>query len=127
MPQSFEDVVEQIVAKHPEYAPDAYFFMRQALDASVQRYRKPDSDPNLSASELYLGFCATALEEYGPLAKAVMEHWNIQRSEDVGAIVYNLIEFGVFGKQAGDRREQFCHLRSLSALLDEPFTASSPA
>ena len=122
MAQSFEDIVDQIVRKYPDYAPEAYAFMRQALDASVQRYRKPDSNPHLSAEELYLGFCATALEEFGPMAKAVMELWNINSSEDVGAIVYHLIEFGVFGRQPGDTREQFNRLRSLSALLDEPYT-----
>lgn len=121
MPQSLEDIVDAIVAKYPEYAPDAYFFMTQALDASVKRFRKPDSDPHLSAEELYLGFCATALEEYGPMALLVLEHWGIESSKDVGELVYNLIEFGVFGRRSGDYREQFSSLPPLRKLLDEPF------
>ena len=121
MPQSLEDIVDAIVAKYPEYAPDAYFFMTQALDASVKRFRKPDSDPHLSAEELYLGFCATALEEYGPMALLVLEHWGIESSKDVGELVYNLIEFGVFGRRSGDYREQFRSLPPLRKLLDEPF------
>ena len=121
MPQSLEAIVDAIVAKYPDYAPDAYFFMTQALDASVKRFRKPDSNPHLSAEELYLGFCATALEEYGPMASPVLEHWGVTDSEDVGALVYNLIEFGVFGRRSGDRREQFRSLPPLRKLLDEPF------
>lgn len=121
MPQSFEDAVDEIMKRHPDYAPDAYTFMRSALDSAMRRFGKTDADPHLSAEELYLGFCALALEEYGPLAKAVTEHWNIRSSADVGAIVYHLIEVGVFGRQEGDTQAQFDHLRPIESLLDEPY------
>lgn len=121
MPQSFEAAVDTIMSTHPEYAPDAYHFMRTALDSASRRFNKTAADPHLSAEELYLGFCAALLEEYGPLAKAVTEHWGILKSADVGAIVYNLIEVGVFGRQESDTQAQFDHLRSLDVLLDEPF------
>lgn len=127
MPQSFEDAVDAIVRLHPEYAPDAYVFMRSALDSASRRFGKTDANPHLSAEELYLGFCAAALEEYGPLAKAVTEHWNITSSADVGAVVYNLIEAGIFGRQEGDTQEQFDNLRPIQDILDEPFTAATPA
>ncbi len=121
MPQSFEDAVDIIMSKHPEYAPDAYHFMRTALDSASRRFNKTAENPHLSAEELYLGFCAALLEEYGPLAKAVAEHWGITKSADVGAIVYNLIEVGVFGRQESDTQAQFNNLRSLDGLLNEPY------
>lgn len=121
MPQSFEDAVDTILSMHQEYAPDAYTFMRSALDSASRRFNKTDENPHLSAEELYLGFCAALLEEYGPLAKAVTEHWGIYQSSDVGAIVYNLIEVGVFGRQESDTRAQFDHLRSFADILNEPF------
>lgn len=121
MPQSFEDAVDTIMNTHTEYAPDAYFFMRTALDSATRRFNKTAANPHLSAEELYLGFCAALLEEYGPLAKAVTEHWGVFSSADVGAIVYNLIEVGVFGRQESDTRAQFDHLRSLEDALNEPY------
>lgn len=124
MLQSFEDAVDEIMKRYPDYAPDAYPFMRSALDSASRRFGKTDANPHLSAEELYLGFCAAALEEYGPLAKAVMEHWNIRSSEDVGAIVYHLIEVGVFGRQEGDTQTQFNGLRPMNELLDEPYVNS---
>ena len=75
MAYSFEDAVEQILQKNEYYPADAYFFIRAALDATVEKCRKPAENPHLSAEELYFGFCAYALEEYGPLALAVMEQW----------------------------------------------------
>ena len=121
MQYSFEDAVETILAHHPEYTAEAYSFMRQALDVATEQFHKESSSPHLSAEELYLGACAYALDEYGPLARLVLARWGIATSEDVGAIVYNLIEVGVFGKQEGDSPEQFDGLRSLAEILDAPY------
>lgn len=121
MAYSFEDAVEQILQKNEDYPADAYFFIRAALDATVEKCRKPAENPHLSAEELYFGFCAYALEEYGPLALAVMEQWNIVTSSDVGNLVYNLIEVGVFGKQDGDRQDQFDNLTPIPVLLNAPY------
>ena len=121
MAYSFEDAVEQILQKNEDYPADAYFFIRAALDATVEKCRKPAENPHLSAEELYFGFCAYALEEYGPLALAVMEQWNIVTSTDVGHLVYNLIEVGVFGKQDGDRQDQFDNLTPIPVLLNAPY------
>ncbi len=122
MPQRFESVIENIMKKHDEYAPDAYEFLRQAMDTAAQRFNKDEKNRHLSAEELYLGVCAQALEEYGPLARAVLQHWGIRESRDVGHIVYNLIEAGVFGKQEDDSLEQFYRLPKLAHLLDTPYT-----
>ena len=121
MAQSFEDAVEHILQKTDEYPADAYYFIRAALDATVEKCRKPSENPHLSAEELYSGFCAYALEEYGPLALAVMEQWGITESRHVGDLVYNLIEVGVFGKQDSDRRDQFDNLTPIPTLLNAPY------
>lgn len=125
MPQSFEDAVDIILSKHPEYAPDAYHFMRSALDSASRRFNKTSENPHLTAEELYLGFSAALLEEYGPMAQAVSEHWGIFSSRDVGAIVYHLIEVGVFGRQESDTQAQFNHLQSLADLLNEPYLTAA--
>lgn len=122
---SFEDAVDAVLRKHPEYAPDAYDFMREALDETSRRFAAGRSNPHLSAEELYMGFCAYALSEYGPMAAAVMEHWGVESSSDVGNIVYNLIEVGVFGKQSGDTREQFDNLMPLQDILDAPYLSET--
>lgn len=121
MPQSFEDAVDTIISMHPEYSPDAYSYMRSSLDSAARRFGKTPDNPHLTAEELYLGFCAALLEDYGPLAKAVTEHWGIFKSADVGAIVYNLIEVGVFGRQESDTQSQFDHLRPIEDVLNEPY------
>lgn len=125
MARSFEEIIGDIVSRHEDYAPDAYDFLRQALDHSAQRFKQDRKTAHLSAEELYLGVCSLALEEYGPMAKSVLEYWGILSSVDVGEIVFRLIEVGVFGKQEGDTINQFYHLPALSTILDAPY--ASPA
>ena len=121
MQQSFEKVIETLVERYPQYTEEAYEFMRAGMDAAADRFCKDDKSPHLSARELYLGACAYALEEYGPLAARVLEFWGIKCSRDFGNIVYNLIEVGVFGKQKGDSPEQFDTLPDLQQVLNTPY------
>lgn len=121
MKQSFERAVEILTERYPEYTEEAYEFMRAGLDAAADKFCKDDKSPHLSAKELYLGACAYALDEYGPLASHVLEFWGIKSASDFGNIVYNLIEVGIFGKQKGDSREQFDELPDLQEILNAPY------
>jgi uncharacterized repeat protein (TIGR04138 family) len=41
------------------------------------------------------------------MASTLMEEWGVRRCQDVGDMVFLLIEEQVFGKQESDRREDF--------------------
>ncbi|MCX7726020.1 MAG: hypothetical protein N2053_04135, partial [Chitinispirillaceae bacterium] len=45
--------------------------------------------------------------QYGPLARAVLKEWGINTTDDIGNIVYNLIDIGIMSKQEEDRKEEF--------------------
>lgn len=124
MPMTFESAVEAIMQRHPEYAPDAYEFMRLALDYTVEQQPAEKKGKHLDARELYLGTCAYALEQYGTMASEVLGFWGVNSASDIGDLVYNLIEVGVFGKQEGDTREQFDHLPDMEQILLAPFAVS---
>lgn len=124
MPMTFESAVEAIMQRHPEYAPDAYEFMRLALDYTVEQQPAEKKGKHLDARELYLGTCAYALEQYGTMAREVLGFWGVNSASDIGDLVYNLIEVGVFGKQEGDTREQFDHLPDMEQILLAPFAVS---
>lgn len=126
MSTSFADAVSTIMARHPRYAPDAYEFMRAALDYTVAQQSAEDKGKHLEAMELYLGTCAYALDQYGSMAREVLAFWGVKSASDVGDLVYNLIEVGVFGKQESDKREQFDNLPDMEHLLLEPFLVECP-
>lgn len=120
-PSSFEDAVERLTQQYPQWKAEGYYFLRTAMDEASERFASNRDDKHLSAEELYMGCCACALDEYGPLARLVLESWGIATCSDVGTLVYNLIDAGIFSSQPGDTREQFDALPPLADLLDAPY------
>ena len=49
----------------------------------------------------------TMLSEFGPFAKGLLEDLNINSTDDIGELVYNLIEVGAFGKTDSDKKSDF--------------------
>lgn len=121
MAHSFEDAMNNILRRHDEYAPEVYDFLRQAMNTTARQYNRDEHNKHLSAEELYMGVCALALEEFGPLAKSVMAYWGVFDGSDVGRIVFYMVEAGIFRKEEDDNMEQFLRLPSMSTMLDTPY------
>lgn len=121
MRNAFEDAVKELVLRYPQYSPEAYEFIRAGLEHASAHYNKGEKATHLTADQLYAGACSYALSEYGPLAYKVLCFWGIRESRDFGILVYNLIEAGVFGKQKGDKQEDFDDLVPLEAVLNAPY------
>jgi uncharacterized repeat protein (TIGR04138 family) len=47
------------------------------------------------------------LERFGPLARTVLEHWGIHSTEDLGEIVFALVEAGILVAESHDRPQDF--------------------
>ena len=122
----FNEVVELICKEDPRYDKKAYTFIRQGLDHTVKEIKKKDAakgraSQHVSGAELLDGLRAYALEQFGPLAKVVLNTWGIKRCGDFGDIVFNLIEYNVFSKTDQDRREDFVDLYSFEDAFVKPF------
>ncbi len=118
----FEQVVHRLVDSDARYRPEAYFFVRDALNvaAPVPGAGRRLGGHHVSAAELLRSCRDVAVEEYGPLARVVLEEWGIRSSADIGQVVFALIDAGVFGKREEDRLEDFENAPDLAAELD-PF------
>jgi uncharacterized repeat protein (TIGR04138 family) len=106
---NFTEAVLQIVLADARYDLDAYQFVREGLDYTIKLQKKgvPPTPHHVSGQELLEGIRQHALEQFGPLAKTVLEHWGVRRCEDFGEIVFNLVEKGVLGKTEQDSRNDF--------------------
>lgn len=122
-PTQFMDAVQAVIAKDDRYDIGAYYFLKDALDFTVKQVMDNNAGEHrhVSASELVHGFRDLALQEFGPMASTLMSEWNIQTNNDVGEMVFLLIEEGAFGKQDSDTQEDFTHVFSLIETLDAPF------
>jgi uncharacterized repeat protein (TIGR04138 family) len=125
----FNEVVELIHKEDPRYDRKAYTFIRHGLDQTVKELRKKDAErtqrsQHVSGSELLEGLRNYALDQYGPLAKTVLNSWGITRCSDFGDLVFNLIEYNVFSKTENDRREDFADIYSFEDAFVRPFLPS---
>lgn len=98
-----------LVAQDATYAPESYYFLRDALEAALKTRKKQrrDPSPHVSAAELLEAFRLHALREFGPMARTVLDYWGVTCCEDVGRMVFNLVDAGVFGKTEQDTLDAF--------------------
>ena len=105
--EDYERTLDALMARDARYHRDAYFFVQAALDFYQSRHRSGRRAEHVTGSDLLCGLRELALAEYGPLAHLVLNNWGLLRGEDVGEIVYNLIDAGLMTKTEEDRREDF--------------------
>jgi len=137
-----QNALAQALKKDPRYDRDAYEFVKEALDHTLKTLKKPGregairlaretGDPSkleashVSGQELLGGFRALALKQFGPLAKTVLEHWGVRRGEDVGEIVFNMVEVGLLGKTEKDTRADFAGGYDFDSAFVQPFVPPS--
>lgn len=122
----FDEVVSLICKEDARYDRKGYTFVRQGLDHTVKDLRKRDAKRagrslHVSGPELLDGLRIYALDQFGPMANAVLASWGITRCSDFGEIVFNLIEYNVFSKTEQDRREDFSETYSFEEAFVKPF------
>jgi len=123
---SFEEAVNEIVQRDPRFHKDAYAFLRDALDYTMKNAQEDEKKEgsHVSGEELLQGFREYAIEEFGPMVPAVFDQWGIGRCEDVGEMVFNLIEVEVFGKSSTDQIEDFSAIYDFREAFVVPFLPS---
>lgn len=120
----FEEAVDRLTSTDGRFHRDAYFFLREVLDLTVEklgRSKATRGNHHVSGPELLLGFRDHALEQFGPMVPAVLDTWGITKCGDIGDMVFSLIAAGVFGKSEADRREDFDGVFSFEEAFVRPF------
>jgi uncharacterized repeat protein (TIGR04138 family) len=102
--QFAEEILLQLQEKNPRFHGKAYLFLLSALHHVMEGLGEKR---HISGQELAGGVRELALERYGPMARTVLEHWGIHATEDLGDIVFALVECGILIKQDDDRKEDF--------------------
>ena len=125
----FSEIVDLICKEDDRFDRKAYTFVRLALDSTFKELKKKQPErtqksQHVSGAELLQGIRAHALEQYGPLAKTVLNAWGVKRCTDFGDIVFNLIEYNVFSKTENDRREDFADIYDFEEAFVKPFVPS---
>ncbi len=107
---NFDEELEKILAQDSRYTREAYNFVREALEHTQKMIGKPPKDDaprHVSGQQLLEGVRAYALQQYGPMTLAVLHESGLRRCEDIGEIVFNMVENSLLAKTDSDTREDF--------------------
>lgn len=98
------EIVDRIRERDGRYHERAYLFVLAALEFCQQR-RKVRG--HISGEELALACRDFALDQFGLTARTVLSHWGVETTQDIGRIVYVLIDVGLLIQQSSDRLADF--------------------
>lgn len=120
--QFADEILDQLQERNPRFHARSYEFVLRALHSVI---RSLDEPRHITGRELTDGVRELALGQYGPLARTVLEHWGIHETEDVGRVVFAMVEQGILVKEDEDHQEDFTDLFDFEEVfdLDYPWSA----
>jgi uncharacterized repeat protein (TIGR04138 family) len=110
--------VRDLVRRDPRYAPEAYYFIFEALEYTLARI---DQRRHVNGPELLEGIRDYALGRFGPLTRPVFNEWGIWRTEDFGQIVFNLVDADLLKKTTEDTPKDFADVYDFEDAFDRGF------
>jgi len=120
--------IRKIVARDPRYAAEAYYFVLEAYEHAAARLENPLSElktrPNISGAELLNGVRTLALDQFGYAVATVFRKWGIKTSEDIGEIVFNMVDHGGMNKSPEDSKDDFAGGADFVGSLEEGYDFS---
>ena len=124
----FDKTIEEVLQRDSRFHREAYGFVRDALDYTQKNIVRTGKEGirHVSGQELLGGIRTYALHVYGPMAMLVLNEWGLQRCEDFGDIVFNLIESGLFAKTDQDQRGDFKGGYLFEEAFKKPFLPNTP-
>jgi uncharacterized repeat protein (TIGR04138 family) len=97
------------------FPAEAFLFVREGLAHTAKMVHGEGADQpapsgperHVSGAQLCLGLRDFALKKYGMLARTVLSHWGVHRTDDFGRIVFAMIDAGVMRKSEQDSLADF--------------------
>ena len=123
--------LKRLLKEDPRYTVEAYEFVRDALAYAHEVMHlgtsadggtpADESDRHLTGQELCEASRRYAIEQYGMMARVVLNTWGIRSTSDVGELVYNLINIDLMRKSPTDRREDFDNVFDFRKAFQDDF------
>lgn len=141
-----EDIypIYQLLKEDPRYPIEAYRFIRECLEYAQETLKMGEDDRpepslelehapaqtlperHLSGQQLCEAIRLYALEQWGMMAKPVLNNWGMKSTSDFGEIVYNLISIGWMKKSSRDRRDHFNEVFDFDEAFNDETVFSVP-
>ena len=116
--QFADDILARIRAKGGAFDERGYLFVLASIEFVQSRLTVRR---HISGPELAWACRDLARERFGLLARPVLAHWGLTRTEDFGRIVYTLVEIGLLVTLPGDSEEDFRDVFEFESAFDESY------
>lgn len=118
--------IEQVAQKDGRYSVHAYYFVFEGLRYTQQMLGKNPASPSekerhVTGQQLLEGLRRLALEQFGYMARVVLEQWGVRKTSDFGEIVFRLVECGLMGKTEEDSLDDFKDVYDFEQVFDKEF------
>jgi uncharacterized repeat protein (TIGR04138 family) len=113
-----DEVLARIRERDGRYHERAYVFVLAGLEY-CQRRRKVRG--HISGEELAHSCREFALEQFGLTARTVLRYWGIETTEDIGRVVFVLIDVGLLLRHPNDRPEDFGAVYDFAQAFDSEY------
>lgn len=101
------DRIRAILEHDDRYRVEAYVFTLEALNYTLEQYRKKGHSGHITPRQLLFGIRDYARRLFGYLARAVFEAWGVTSTRDFGEVVFNLADAQLLSRQDSDTKEDF--------------------
>jgi uncharacterized repeat protein (TIGR04138 family) len=111
------ETVARLIREDPRYTAEAYYFVFESLGYAQRTMgmgsgkrgsrARDESDRHLTGQQLCEAIRLFALDQFGYMAKCVLNSWGVRTTGDFGEIVFNLIRVEQMRKTPQDKREDF--------------------
>jgi uncharacterized repeat protein (TIGR04138 family) len=116
--QLADDVLARIRAHGGQYHERAYLFVLASIEFIQSRI---EVRRHVTAQELAWSCRDLARQQFGLMAAAVLAHWGITRTNDIGRVVYTLVEVGMLVTQPGDQESDFEDVYQFAEVFGESY------
>lgn len=120
--QFADEILDQLQERNPRFHARSYEFVLHALHSVI---RTLDEPRHITGNELANGVRELALSRYGPLARTVLEYWGIHETEDVGRVVFAMVEQGILVKEDEDDQQDFTDLFDFEEAFEREYPWSA--
>ncbi len=116
--ENFLSKIEKVMQDNDQYKFEAYSFVMAALHHTVSKLPK---SRHITGQELLHGIREYVLEQFGPMARTVLNYWGIHETLDFGKIVFALVEVGILRKQPEDNMADFEKVYDFKQAFDKGY------
>jgi uncharacterized repeat protein (TIGR04138 family) len=133
--------IARLLETDRRYKFEAYVFLFEALNYAqnvLQMGAESPTEPiepdeaapgeqhHVSGQELCEAIRCFALQQYGYMAKTVLNSWGIHATNDFGEIVFNLIRIGQMRKTPSDTQVDFDSIYDFDVAFKQQFKITPP-